>query len=152
VIQLVSCKWRKWEWRLKGPTLSILTQMYQNHRCLKVSPNTSAKGPKLCDMGMLEIHLVCLGTCGDTTLSQMVTLEQAFLRPLMLRTLAWQWAMCSLLTRNKHSFPFMFSHITPGAVAHDFHERQTHGPKVSEFSIWTSSVFDLPPSPFWPIS
>lgn len=123
------------------------------HWCLRVTQHiTSAKGPKLWDTGMLEIHLVCLGTSGDTTLSQMVTLEQAFVCPLMLHTLDWQWTMCSPLTRNKHSFPFMFSHITPGAVAHDFRERQTHGPKVSEFSIWTSSVFDLPPSPFWPIS
>lgn len=138
---------------LERPTFNILNQMHQNHCCLSVSQCVGLdNNPKRCDTGMLEAVLVFLGTTGDTTLSDALTLEQTFPCPFILRTFAWQWAMCSLLIRNEHFLPFVFNHIISGAIAHCFHERQARGLKVSEFSIQTiRSVFDTPPPPFWPI-
>ena len=72
---------------LERPTLNILKQMRQNHCCLSATQCISSDNdPNLWDTGLLEAGLVCLGTSGDTTLSDAVTLEQAFPCPFMFRT------------------------------------------------------------------
>lgn len=106
---------------LERPTLDILNHMHQNHCCLSAAQCiTSDNDPNLWDPGMLEAGLVCLATSGDTTLSDAVTPEQAFPCPFVLHTFAWQWAMFSLLIRNKQFLPFVFDRITSGAIAHHF--------------------------------
>lgn len=133
-----------WEWRLEG---SILKFLHQNLWCQCCSTHHFGKSCQAVE------HRHARDSSRDTTQSWGVTLEQASPCPFVLHTFTWWWVVCSLLTHNKHISPFMFNHTMQGVIAHDFHERQADGIRVSEFSIWTiSSVFDLPPLLFQPTS